>query len=345
MSENKITNIVRVGIDIAKLVFQVHGVDKYGKVCIQAKISRHKLLQFTAQLRPCLIGMEACGGAHYWATEFQKQGHKVGLMAGHRVKSYVTSGNKDDKVDAAAICEAVGRPTMIFIPCKSQRQLEIQALHRHREQLSKLVNILSNQIRGLLLEHGLVIPIGVNNITKKVPGFLEDADNGLSGTMRILIQKIYNQFKETEHKLADVNKTIELFCKEDETCRRICKIPGIGPITATALYAAIGNGRQFKNGRGAAAWLGIIPRHSGSGGKTINGKLSRKGNRYIKTLAIQGGRSIVQASKRKNDKRSVGINALQNRKGNNITAVACAHRNIRIAWALMARNEEYKQAA
>ena len=316
-----------------------------GGYWFQNKISRNKLLQFTGQLSPCLIGMEACGGSHFWAKEFEKQGHKVGLMAGHRVKPYVVSGNKDDKVDAAAICEAVGRPAMIFVQCKSNRQLEVQALHRHREQLTKLVNMLSNQMRGLLLEYGLIIPKGVGHIGKKIPGYLEDAENDLSLTMRNLIQAIYNQFKETVVRLADVNDIITKFCMGDETCQRVCKIPGIGPITATALYAAIGNGRQFKNGREAAAWLGIVPRHKGSGGKTINGKLSRRGNQYIKTLAIQGGRSVVLASKKKTDTRSAGINALQNRKGNNITAVACAHRNIRIAWVLMARNQEYKQAA
>jgi transposase len=345
MSENKITNVVRVGIDIAKTVFQVHGVDRNGKVLVQNKISRHKLLQFTCQMPPCLIGMEACGGSHFWAKEFEKQGHTVRLMAGHRVKPYVVGGNKDDKVDAAAICEAVGRPAMIFVQCKSNRQLEVQALHRHREQLTKLVNVLSNQMRGLLLEHGLIIPKGVEHIARKIPGYLEDAENGLSMTMRDLIQSIFKQFRETGLRLADVNTTIEQFCKEDEICQRICKISGIGPITATALYAAIGNGRQFKNGRGAAAWIGIVPHHKGSGGKTINGKLSRRGNRYIKTLLIQGGRSVVLASKKKTDARSIGINALQHRKGNNITAVACAHRNIRIAWALMARNQEYKKAA
>jgi len=345
MSEQKIVKIARVGIDIAKTVFQVHCVDKYGKVQIQKKITRTNLLQFTAQLPPCIIGMEACGGSHYWAKEFEKQGHKVGLMAGHRVKPYVASGNKDDKVDAAAICEAVGRPTMVFVPCKSNQQLEVQALHRHREQLTKMVTMHSNQIRGLLLEYGLIVPKGVEHIAKKIPSYLEDAENELGPVMRNLIETVYHLFKEARKKLADVNAVIERFCKGNEICQRICAIPGVGPITATALYAAIGNGRQFKNGREAAAWLGIVPRHRGSGGKTRNGKLSRKGNRYIKTLVIQGGRSIVLASQRKEDNRSVGIKSLLSRKGNNITAVACAHRNVRIAWALMARNDEYRQAA
>ncbi len=345
MSESKIANVTRVGIDIAKTVFQIHGVDKYGNVQMQSKVSRSKLLHFTTHLPPCLIGMEACSGSHYWAKEFTKQGHTVGLMAGHRVKPYVVSGNKDDKVDAAAICEAVGRPSMVFVQCKSNRQLEVQALHRQRAQLSKLINVLSNQMRGLLLEYGLIIPKGITYITKKIPDYLEDAENGLGVTMRTLIKAIYDQFKDTEIRLIDVNATIERFCKGDDACQRICKIPGIGPVTATALYAAIGNGRQFKNGREAAAWLGIIPCHRGSGGKNVNGKLSRKGNRYLKTLAIQGGRSVVLSSRLKNDKRSVCVNSLQNRKGNNITAVACAHRNIRIAWVLLAQNKEYKQAA
>lgn len=344
MSEGKIVNVVRVGIDIAKTVFQVHGVDRHGKVVIQRKISREKLLEYTVQLPPVLIGMEACGGAHYWAREFEKQGHKVGILSGHRVKPYVVSGNKDDKVDAEAICEAVGRPKMIFVPCKSTAQLEVQALHRQREQLTKLVTALSNQMRGLLLECGLIIPKGVEHIPQKIPSYLEDAENGLSTTMRRIIQGIYRQFQDTRVGLADVTTEIEQYSKTNVLCSRICKIPGIGPITATALYAAIGNGRQFKNGRGAAAWLGIIPTHRGSGGKTVNGKMSRKGNRYIKTLAIQGGRSVVLAARRKGDKRSMAITEMQHRKGNNITAVSCAHRNIRVAWALLSGDVEYRAA-
>lgn len=343
--EAKIVDVVRVGIDIAKTVFQIHAVDRFGKTCMSMKVSRSKLLSVTAQFPPSLIGMEACSGAHYWAKEFEKQGHKVGLMAGHRVKVFVTSGNKDDKVDAEAICEAVGRPNMIFVPCKPDSQLEIQALHCHRTQLIKLSTALSNQIRGLLLEYGILIPKGIHHVSKRVPDIIEDAENNLSTMMRSLIQTIYDQFKDTGKRLLEATMKIETLSKTNPTCQKITKVTGIGPITATALYAAIGNGRQFKKGRDAAAWLGIIPSHRGSGGKTQNGRLSRRGNRYLKTLLIQGARSAILAAKKKTDQRSNYINAMVNRKGSNITAVACAHRNIRIAWALMARDEEYREAA
>jgi len=338
-----VAHVTRVGIDIAKSVFQIHGVDRTGKTIVTMKVSRSKLLSITAQFPPSLIGMEACSGAHFWAKEFEKQGHTVRLIAGQKVKPFVTSGNKDDKVDAAAICEAVGKPGMLFVPCKADHQLEIQALHCHRVQLTKLSTALSNQLRGLLLERGILIPKGINHISKRIPHIIEDAENNLSMVMRNLLQTIYEQFKDTGKRLVEISLKIETICKTNPTCQKITKILGIGPITATALYAAIGNGRQFKKGREAAAWIGMIPRHRGSGGKTRNGKLSRRGNRYIKTLLIQGARSAILAAKRRTDRRSNYINAMVKRKGENITAVACAHRNIRIAWALMAGDKEYQE--
>ncbi|MDP4117392.1 MAG: IS110 family transposase [Bacteroidota bacterium] len=345
MSNTKITNVVRVGIDIAKDVFQIHAVDRHGKDIIKQKISRHKLLEFTAQLPPCLIGMEACSGSHYWGKEFQKQGHNVKLMAGHRVKPYVSSSNKDDKVDAAAICEAVGRPSMKFVECKSIEQLEIQALHRQREHLKKLLTSLSNQMRGILLEHGIAIPKGIENISKRMPSIIEDAEKPLSMLTRTMIKSTYELFTDIQKRACEVDDSLKNICKSNEICKRISKIPGIGPVSATALYAAIGNGRQFKNGREAAAWLGIIPRHKGSGGKTFNGRLSKRGNRYIKTLAIQGGRSVLNAARYHDTTRAKYLQSIVLKKGNNIAAVACAHKNIRIAWVLMARGQEYKSAA
>ncbi len=339
MSNSKITDVVRVGIDIAKEVFQVHAVDKHGRICMRKTVSRQKLLELTAQMPQCLIGMEACSGSNYWAKEFQKQGHRVGLMAAHRVKGYVSSGNKDDKIDAEAICEAVGRPNMKFVVCKHQEQLDIQALHRYRQQVSKQATAVANQIRGMLLEYGIAIPKGITNVLKRVPSILEDADNGLSSMLRNLLQEMHGELNEVENRITKITKTIEHVCQSNDICKRVCKIPGIGPITATALYASMGNGRQFKNGREAAAWLGMIPRHKGTGGKTFNGKLSKKGSRYIKMLTIQGGRSVLIAEQKKEKSKVVD---LQKRRCGNIAAVACAHRNIRIAWALMARGEEYR---
>lgn len=345
MSKTKINNVVRVGIDTAKSVFALHGVDKYGKKCFVKTLSRKKLLAFTANLQPCLIAMESCGGNHYWAKEFNKQGHDARLIAACHVKPYVSSNNKDDTVDAEAICEAAGRPKMKFVPIKSNEQLEIQALHRHRQQLTKLATQLSNQMRGLLLEHGIVIPKGIHYISQRIPLIVEDAEYNLSGFMRDLINDIYIQFTDSKKSLEKIDKRIEEFCKNHSLCKKACEVPGIGPITATALYAAIGNGKQFKNGRGLAQWLGLIPSHKGSGGRNKNGRLSKKGNRYVKTLAIQGGRSVVLASKRKVDPYSKRIQEMEKRKGHNMTAIACAHKSIKIAWVLMSKDEEYKKAA
>ncbi len=292
-----------------------------------------------------MIGLEACSGNHFLAKEFNKQGHDARLMAGQRVKPYVTSGNKNDKVDAEAICEAVGRPNMIFVPIKSTEQLDIQALHRHCKQLSKRVNQLSNQMRGFLIENGIVIPKGISHTIKNIPLILEDAENTLSHVMRELIHCIYRQLLDARQALASIQLQIKQCCESHPLVKKLCAIPGIGPMTATALYAAIGNGRQFKNGREAAAWLGLIPRHVGSGGKTYTKKLSKRGNRYLKTLAIQGGRSLVLVSRKKDDPRSKIIQEYENRKGHNLAAVASAHHNIKIAWALLAKGQVYKQVA
>ncbi|MBD3240590.1 MAG: IS110 family transposase [Chitinivibrionales bacterium] len=343
--EMKIADVSRLGIDIAKNVFQLHAVDRDGRICLRRRLSRKQLAAFTQQLPPCLIGMEACAGSHYWGRVFEQQGHRVGLMAGQHVKRFARSTNKDDAIDAEAICEAVGRPDMFFVPIKSEFQLEVQALHRCRQQHSKAVTRLSNQMRGFLMEHGIVIPKGVSHIPKRIPLILEDADNGLSLGMREIINDLYEQFKTSRQRLAELDIRLGDICKSHDTCMRACQVPGIGPVTATALYAAIGKGVQFKNGRCAAAWLGLVPRHKGTGGKIHNGKMSKRGNRYIKTLAIQGGRSQVLAAARKHDQRSKAITQQAQHKGGDIAAVACAHRAIRVAWALMAKDAEYKEAA
>jgi transposase len=341
----KISNVVRVGLDIAKDVFQIHAVDRFERVCLIKQVSRSKLMEVIIQLPPCIIGMEACSGSHYWAKQFEKYGHTVKLLAAHRVKPFIASGNKDDKIDAEAICVAAGRPEMKTVPSKSYEQLEIQSMHRYRQHLTKTITALSNQLRGFLIEYGITMPKGIRYVHALVPNVLEDAENGMSTFARILFQNIYQELQTADRQLTDLDKKLSDLCKTNDACRRVSKIPGVGPVTATALFAAMGNGKQFKNGREAAACFGMIPRHKGTGGKTFNGRLSRKGSRYLKTMAILGGRSVFTAIKKKQSPGLKNLLLLEERKNNTTVAVALAHRNIRIAWALLSRNEEYKSAA
>ncbi len=346
MSKIKITNRpVQMGIDLAKNVFQIHAVDKYGEKCVDIKVSRKNLLALTQQLPPCLIGMEACSGSHYWARAFKAQGHDARLMAAQHVKPYRKSTHKDDKIDAESICEAVGRPTMLFVPIKPHDQLDVQAVHRARQQLMKSQNVLANQIRGFLIEYGICIPKGVSHVYRQIPCIIEDAEIPISMLMRDLLKGLYEQLTSIKAKIKEFNDHLQLICKENAICKRVEKIPGIGPVTATALFAAIGKGNQFKNGREAAAWLGLIPRHKGTGGKTFVMKMSKRGNRYLKSIAIQGGRALVLACQKRTDKYSTHVNRLRERKGYNVAAVACAHRAIRVAWAVMKNNEEYREVA
>jgi transposase len=336
---------VQMGIDLAKNVFQLYGVDKYGKKCLSMKVSRKNLLAYTQQLPPCLIGMEACSGSHYWARAFKAQGHDARLMAAQHVKPYRKSIHKDDKIDAESICEAVGRPTMLFVPIKPHDQLDVQAIHRARQQLMKSQNVLANQMRGFLIEYGICIPKGVSHVYRQVPLIIEDADNTLSLTMRDLLHGLYEQLKIIKERIKAFNEQLQTICKNNTICQRAEKVPGIGPVTATALFAAIGKGDQFKNGREAAAWLGMVPYHKGTGGKTYVIKMSKRGNRYLKSIAIQGGRALVLACQKRDDKYSIYVNQLRERKGYNVAAVACAHRAIRVAWAVMRNDEEYRMAA
>lgn len=250
--------VVRLGIDIAKNVFQLHGVDKHDKPIIKRSVRRSNLLSVTANMPPCTIGMEACGSAHYWAREFAKQGHEVKLVAAQFVKPYVKN-NKNDARDADAICEVISRPRTHHVCIKTIEQHDIQALHRVRQSIQQMRVAQSNQIRGLLMEYGIIIPKGVGNIRKQLPDILEDAENGLTSLFRELLSDLYSNFLQQNKRLHDINKSIENVCKTNDICFRLSEIRGIGSKIATALYAAAGNGHQFSNGRFMSAWLGLIP--------------------------------------------------------------------------------------
>ena len=333
-------NIKRVGIDLAKQVFQVHGVDHHDKVVIRKQLKRGQLLKFFATLPPCLIGMEACGGAHHWARELQKMGHTVKLMAAQFVKPYVKS-NKNDANDAEAICEAVGRPTMRFVSIKTIAQQDLQAIHRIRSELVKRRTAKVNQIRGLLAEYGLVVGRQVNTLRLALPGLLEDAENGLSFDFRVLLEDLRQDLIQLDKRVAETDKMILTLANSEPAAKRLQGIPGIGPIIATAILCAVGDGKQFKRGRDMAAWLGLTPGQHSSGGKDRLLGMSKRGDTHLRMLLIQGAKSSLNAAERKTDPRSLWLKTLCGRRHKNVAVVALANKNARIAWALLSNGTDY----
>ncbi|MBI1822932.1 MAG: IS110 family transposase [Nitrospirae bacterium] len=336
--------ITTLGIDLAKLNFQLHGINHYGKVVLTKKVTRNKLLEVVAKLPCCLIGMEACASSHYWAREFERFGHQVKLMSPRFVKPYVKT-NKNDFRDAEAICEAVTRPTMRFVPIKTVEQEDIQALHRSRSLLIKNRTALINQIRGLLAEYGLVIPKSAAKVRPMLIRILENQHEQLTSFGRETFFDLYDQLVDLEKRIEKMHQRLEVHFKKHPVCQKIAAIPGIGQLTATALLAAVSYPQAFKNGRHLSAWLGLVPRQYSSGGKEVLGKLSKRGNRYLRTLLIHGARAVVYRSENKKDSLSLWTNNLKRKKGTNVAAVALANKNARVVWALLAHDDIYRKAA
>ena len=332
-------NITRVGIDLAKTVFQVHGVDEKGKSVLRKQLKRAQVLEFFANLQRCLIGMEACGSAHYWARKLSALGHEVKLMAPQLVKPYVKS-NKSDRNDAEAICEALGRPNMRFVSIKHPEQQALLALHRVREGLVAARTAQVNQIRGLLAEFGLVMPQGVAKMRARVPEILEDGANELPGLMRELVARCYEQFQGLDAQVHELEARIVRWHRDHEASRQLAEVPGVGPITATAYVATLGDGQAFNSGRQAAAWLGIVPRQRGSGGKQQLLGISKRGDVYLRKLLIHGARAVLRHLKP--EQADSWLGALARRRHRNVAAVALANKNARILWALLAHGGKYQ---
>lgn len=337
-------DITVLGIDLAKDVFQVHGVDDKGKKVVSKRLTRKKLVEFISKIKPCLIGMEACGTAHYWARYFEKMGHKVKLMAPQFVKPYVKS-NKNDYNDAEAIAEAVTRPSMRFVPKKSVEQQSIQSIHRARDLLVGQRTALCNQIRGLLAEFGITLAKGISQVSKKVLYIIEDAENELTPDVRALMKDHIEMLTELNEKIEKFTDKIEQIAGKDERCQRLMEIEGVGPMTATAIVASVGNAKEFKNGREMAAWIGLVPKQSSSGNKKILLGISKRGDRYLRKLLIHGGRAVVKTCQNKEDKRHLWVKSKKDKIGVNKAAVAVANKNARIIWALLASNESYRKAS
>ncbi len=334
--------ITTVGIDLAKNLFQVHGVNEHGKAVLKKQLRRDQVAEFFAQLPACLIGMEACGSAHHWARKLGGFGHAVRLMAPQFVKPYVKT-NKTDAADAEAICEAVARPNMRFVPVKNSEQQAVLALHRVRQSFIKARTAQANQIRGLVGEFGLIVPQGIANIGKRVPELLEDASNELPGSFRLLVDRLLSHLKELDRQVGELEARIKIWHKESELSRKLEKVPGIGPITASALVATVGDAKSFDNARQLAAWMGLVPKQNSSGGKSVLLGISKRGDAYLRTLLIHGARSAILAAQRKAgyDKES-WLGKLLQRRNHNVAAVALANKNARLVWALLARDREFR---
>jgi transposase len=329
-----------LGVDLAKRVFHLVGMDDAGNIVLRKRLTREALMPYIAQLPPMIIGMEACGGAHYWARRFRAHGHTVKLIAPQFVKPYVKS-HKNDPADAEAICEAVTRPTMRFVPVKEVEQQDLQSLHRARERVVKARTALVNEIRGLGMEYGLVFPQSVTKFRQTFLATLEAERDKLTPLSAELFGQLYDEFGALEKRLTYYNEKIEAIGAAHPVCQRLVTIPGIGPLTATALVAAVSDATHFKNGRHFAAWVGLVPRQHSTGGKARLLGISKRGDVYLRTLLVHGARATLRWIGLKTDRRSQWSRALIERRGKNKTAVALANKNARIAWVLLTTDQVY----
>jgi transposase len=332
--------ITTIGIDLAKEVFQIHGVNQCGKAVLRKQLKRSEMAKYFTNLPPCLIGMEACGSAHHWARKLEGYGHTVKLMAPQFVKPYVKT-NKNDMADAEAICEAVSRPNMRYVAQKTVEQQAILSIHRARQGFVKARTAQGNQIRGLLSEFGIIIPQGIRSIPKRVPEILEDGDNGLPGTMRQLIKRLTDHLKEMDRQVNELEAQIQLWHRQSAASRKLADIPGLGPITASAIVATVGDAREFKNGRQLAAWFGLVPKQHSSGGKQVLLGISKRGDTYLRTLLIHGARAVIRHAENKADPDG-WLRTLMARRNKNVAAVALANKNARIVWALLTKDRLFQ---
>lgn len=335
--------IIRVGVDLAKNVFQVHGVDSREVAVWQQGLKRSNWLAELERRVPsgAEIGLEACSGAHHWGRQLTARGYQVKLMAPQFVKPYVKS-NKSDRNDAAAICEAMSRPSMRFVAQKTTEQQDIQAIHRVRAEVVKQRTAKANQIRGLVGEYGVVAPQGIHALRASLPCWLEDADNGLSDRFRRLLARLAEDLRYLDARIDEYDHEIAVLAKELPAARRLMALQGVGPIIATALVATLGSGDGFKRGRDFAVTLGLTPRHHGTGGKERILGISKRGDAYLRTILIHGARSTVCAAKGKTDPLSRWINGLLERRHVNVVTVALANKTARMAWALVHNDRDYE---
>lgn len=334
--------ITTVGIDIGKIWFHVIGVDADGKPVLREKMNRRRLMQFIGTCHSCTVGMEACAGSQYLARRFLAIGHDVKLIAPRFVKAYLKS-NKNDFNDAAAIAEAVQRPTMRFVAVRSIEQADLQAVHRVRDQLISERTSVVNQIRAFLLEYGIAVPIGRCRLDKQLPQILEAAENDLSPVMRALLYQLRTRLRRIQEEAEALEAQIDRVASQDERCRNLRTIPGVGPLTATALVAAVGNGSNFRCSRDMAAWIGLVPRQYSTGGRSRLLGICKRGNSYLRRLLIHGARSVIQNTDRAAHRFGAWLTQLETRAHSNVVAVGLANKLARVAWAVLRSAEPYRR--
>lgn len=333
--------ILYVGIDLAKNVFALHAVDDTGRVAlVRPSVPRAKLLELIAALPACTIGMEACSGAHHWARQFMALGHRVRLIAPKFVVPYRLSGarGKNDAADAAAICEALQRPQMRFVPIKTEAQQAQLTVHRARQGLVEARTATLNRIRGLLSEFGVVLPLKAATVRREAAAVLED----LPGQANWVVGDLLSEVHHLDERIAQYDRLIVQMAREDARARQLMRLAGVGETTATALVASIGNGREFKGGRQLAAWLGLVPGQHSSGGKARLGRITKAGDAYLRSLLVLGARAVLAAAKGKSDALSRWALALAERRGYWRAVVAIAAKNARLAWAVLDRGEQFR---
>jgi transposase len=336
--------ITTIGLDLAKNVFQVHGADREGRAVLSKRLRRSAVLGFFAGQEPCLVGMEACAGAHYWARELSTLGHEVRLMPPQYVKPYVKR-NKNDAADAAGICEAVTRPTMRFVPVKSTERQSVLMLHRARELLIRQRTMIVNALRGHFAEFGIVVAQGVHNVRKLVEILADRDERRLPDLARKVLGLLVEQLLAVETKVRALERELLAWHRANDASRRLATIPGVGPITASAIVATVGDGQQFRSGRQFAAWIGLVPRQNSSGGKARLGRISKRGDAYLRRLLVHGARAVVRWRRTDTAPSWRWLAGLVSRRPTNVATVALANKTARIAWAILTRQETYRTAS
>src|SRR4051794_15071649 len=332
--------VITIGLDIAKSVFQVHGVDVEGAVVIRKRVSRAKVLEFFSTLPSSVVGIEACPSAHHWSRQLQALGHSVRLMPPSYVKAYLKR-SKNDANDAAAICEAVTRPSMRFVPTKSEQQQSGLMLHRSRELLVRQRTMLSNAIRGHMAELGIISAKGRNGTAELVKIIANEQDDRIPATARFCLDALARQYAALAVEIGAIEKHIHAWHRSCEESRRL-GIPGVGPIVATALVAEVGDWTAFSSGRNLAAWIGLVPKQHSTGGKERLGGISKQGNRYLRWLLIAGAMAVIRYARQRGTKR-LWLARLMERRPVKVAAVALANKIARMAWAMMVRGERFKE--